>query len=129
MNANYKVTLAVIAGVAIGVAGATAIHAQQDNVAPAYLIAELEVTDSTAFQKYASSVPATLAPFGGHYLVRAGRTVTLEGDQPKRIAVLAFDSMEKARGWLESPAYQAIMPIRHSSAKTRSYLVEGIAPQ
>ena len=131
MNTNYKLTFAVIAGVAIGVAGAGAIHAQQYQVAPAYLIAEqLEITDSTAFQKYASSVPATLAPFGGHFLVRAGsRTVALEGDQPKPIVVLAFDSMEKARGWLDSPAYQAIMPIRHSSAKTRSYLVEGIVPQ
>ena len=68
MNTNYKLTFAVIAGVAIGAAGAGAIHAQQYQVAPAYLIAEqLEITDSTAFQKYASSVPATLAPFGGTF--------------------------------------------------------------
>ena len=117
-----------IAGVAIGVAGGTAIHAQQGKVAPAYIIAELEITDSTAFQKYASSVPATLAPFGGHYLVRAGRTVALEGDPPKRIVVVAFDSMEKARDFWDSPAYDAIKPIRHSSAKSRGYLVEGVVP-
>ena len=128
MNANYKVIFAGIAGVAIGVAGGTAIHAQQGKVAPAYIIAELEITDSTVFQKYASSVPATLAPFGGHYLARAGRTVALEGDPPKRIVVVAFDSMEKARDFWDSPAYDAIKPIRHSSAKSRGYLVEGVVP-
>jgi uncharacterized protein (DUF1330 family) len=115
--------------IAVGVAGATAIHAQQGKVAPAYLITELEVTDPTTFQKYASSIPATLAPFNGRYLVRSGRIVAGDSDPPKRVAVIAFDSMEKALGWYHSPAYEAIKPIRHSSAKSRGYFVEGVVPQ
>jgi uncharacterized protein (DUF1330 family) len=129
MKTNHKLTLAAISGVVIGVAGATVIHAQQIKTAPAYLVAELSVTDTTTFQKYASGVPATIAPFNGHYLVRAGKTETLEGEAPKRIVVIAFDSLEKARGWFDSPAYNAIKPIRHSSAMSREYLVEGVAPQ
>jgi len=130
MNANYKLTCAVIAGLALGVAGATAIYAQQGKVAPAYLIADVEVTDPTTFQKYVSGLPATLAPFNGRYLVRAGRTVTVESsDPPKRVVVIAFDSMEKALGWFDSPAYEAIKPIRHSSAKSRAFFVEGVVPE
>jgi uncharacterized protein (DUF1330 family) len=124
-----KMALAAISGIAIGIAGATVIHAQQAKTAPAYLIAELDVTDATTFQKYASGIPATIAPFSGRYLVRAGKTEALEGEPPKRIVVIAFDSLEKARGWFDSPAYDAIKPIRHSSAMSRDYLVEGVVPQ
>jgi uncharacterized protein (DUF1330 family) len=124
-----KLALAAMSGVAIGAVGATVIHAQQAKTAPAYLIAELDVTDATTFQKYASGVPATIAPFSGRYLVRAGKTETLEGEPPKRIVVIAFDSLEKARGWFDSPGYDAIKPIRHSSAMSRDYLVEGVVPQ
>jgi uncharacterized protein (DUF1330 family) len=129
MNTKHKLALAVIAGVGIGVAGATVIHGQQVKAPPAYVIGEVEVTDPTTIQKYLENAPATIAASGGHYLVRGGKAEALEGDAPKRIVVLAFDSAEKARGWYNSPAYEAIKPIRHSSAKTRAFIVEGVTPQ
>jgi uncharacterized protein (DUF1330 family) len=129
MKTNHELALAVLAGVAIGVAGATAIHAQQVKAPPAYVIAEVDVTDPTTFQKYAEKVPGTLAPFNGHYLVRGGKIQALEGEAPKRFVVIAFDNAEKAQGWEDSPAYEAIKPIRHSSAKSRVFIVEGVTPQ
>lgn len=129
MKTNHKLALAVLTGVVIGVAGARAIHAQQVKVPPAYVIAEVDVTDPAAFQKYAEKVPETLAPFNGRYLVRNGKIQALEGDAPKRLAVIAFDSAEKARAWDNSQAYQALKPIRQSSAKSRRFIVEGIVPQ
>jgi uncharacterized protein (DUF1330 family) len=129
MKMNHKLTLAVLAGVAIGVAGAAAIHAQQVKAAPAYVIAEVDVMDPTTFQQYAEKVPGTLAPFNGHYLVRGGKTHAIEGEAPKRFVVIAFESMEKAQAWEDSPAYDAIKPIRHSSAKSRVFIAEGLAPQ
>jgi uncharacterized protein (DUF1330 family) len=128
MKTNHKLALAVLAGVAIGVAGGSAIHAQQVKAAPGYVIAEVDVMDPTTFQKYAEKVPGTLAPFNGHYLVRGGKTQALEGEAPKRIVVIAFESMEKAQAWEDSPAYDAIRPIRHSSAKSRVFIAEGVAP-
>jgi uncharacterized protein (DUF1330 family) len=128
MKTNRKLALAVLAGVAIGVAGNSAIHAQQVKTAPGYVIAEVDVTDPTTFQKYAEKVPGTLAPFNGHYLVRGGKIQAVEGEAPKRFVVIAFESMEKAQGWEDSPAYDAIKPIRHSSAKSRVFITEGIAP-
>ena len=129
MKSNHKLAVAVLAGVSIGVAGAHALRAQQVKAPPGYVIAEVDVTDPDAYKKYAQQVPATVAAFDGHYLVRGGKIQAVEGEVPKRIVVIAFDSAEKARNWEYSPAYEAIKPIRHSAAKSRIFIVEGIAPQ
>ena len=129
MKTNHKLALAVLAGVSIGVAGARTIHAQQVKAPPAYIIAEVDVTDPTTMQKYGEKVPETLAPFEYHYVVRGGKTQSLEGEPPKRIIVTAFDSADQARAWYDSPAYAAIKPIRQSAAKSRIFIVEGLAPQ
>jgi len=129
MKSNHKLALAVLAGVSIGVAGAHAIHAQQVKAPSGYVIAEVDVTDPEAYKKYAEKVPATVAAFDGHYLVRGGKVQAVEGEAPKRIVVIAFDSAEKAHNWEYSSAYEAIKPIRQSSAKSRIFIVEGVAPQ
>jgi uncharacterized protein (DUF1330 family) len=131
---NHKLVLALaaLAGVSIGVAGAMAIHIAQEVKTPsAYWIAEVEVTDPATMQKYGEKVPETLAPFNGHYhyLVQGGKEQALEGEAPRGIVVIAFDSMEQARAWYDSPAYEAIKPIRQSAAKTRIFIAEGVAPQ
>jgi uncharacterized protein (DUF1330 family) len=130
LKTNYKLALAVLAGVSIGVAGAMAIQAQQVQTPPGYFIAEVEVVDLTAMQKYAAKVPETLAPFNHHYVIHSSKIQALEGEAPKGgIVVIAFDSAEKAREWYDSPAYAAIRPIRQSAAKSRILIVEGVAPQ
>jgi len=127
MKTNHKLMLAVLTGIVIGIAAATAIHAQQVKMAPGYIIAEVDVTDPATFQKYAEKVPGTVAPFNGHFLIRGGKFQAVEGEVPKRFTVIAFDSMEKAKAWEDSPAYEAIKPIRHSSAKSRVFIAEGVA--
>jgi uncharacterized protein (DUF1330 family) len=96
--------------------------------APAYLIVDVDVKDPDTFKRYAMAIPETLAPFGGRIIVRGGKTDVLEGAAPKRVVVIAFDSMEQAHGWWDSPAYAAIKPLRHSSAEARLFFVEGVAP-
>jgi uncharacterized protein (DUF1330 family) len=130
MKSNYKLMLVLLSGIALGGAGATAIHAQQAKVAPGYVVAEVEVNDTAAFAKYAAAVPGTLAPFNAKYVVRAGKITPVEGEAPKqRYIVIAFDSVEKAQAWEDSPAYEAIKPIRHASAHSRIFIAEGVAPQ
>lgn len=130
MKTNHKVAVAVLAGVLIGAAGKWALHAQQVKTPPAYVIAEVEVTDPVLMQKYGDKVPETLAPFDHHYVVRSARVQPLEGEPPRGgIVIIAFDSLEKAREWYDSPAYAAIRPIRQSAAKSRIFIVEGIAAQ
>jgi uncharacterized protein (DUF1330 family) len=130
MKTYYKLALAVLAGFMIGVAGARAIHAQQGKTPPAYVIAEVEVTDPTSLKKYSDKAPQMVASFNGHYVVRGGGKIqSLEGEPPKGfIVVIGFESAEKARDWYDSPAYAAIRPIRQSATKSRLFIAEGVAP-
>jgi len=95
---------------------------------PGYVIVEVRVTDAEAYREYTTAVPATLEPFGGRFIVRAGAYETLEGDwRPQRIVILEFPSAERARAWHDSPAYQAILPIRQQHARTQFLtVVEGV---
>jgi uncharacterized protein (DUF1330 family) len=135
MKTNLKMTLAVLAGFAIGTAAAKAIRGQQVKTAPAYVIAEVEkdptkTQDPTAAQKYAEEAPKTIAAFGGRYLIVSDKVQAVEGEAPKGyIVVIAFDSLEKARGWYYSPAYEAIKPLRQNSRKSRILIIEGVAEQ
>jgi uncharacterized protein (DUF1330 family) len=129
MKTNHKILLAVLVGAVIGIAGATAIHARQMKMLPGYVVAEVDVTDPATFQKYADKVPGTIAQYGGHYVIRGGKFDSIEGDAPKRFVVIQFDSVAKAKAWEDSPEYDAIKPIRHSSAKSRVFIVEGAAAQ
>jgi uncharacterized protein (DUF1330 family) len=128
MKTNQKLTLAVLAGCLVGWAGGI-IRAQQAKTPPGYVVAEVEVTDLATMQKYGEKVPETLAPFNHHYVVRSSKIQSLEGEPPKGLVVIAFDSLEKAREWYDSRAYQAIKPIRQRAANSRIFLVEGVAPQ
>jgi uncharacterized protein (DUF1330 family) len=121
--------LAVLVGAVLGAAGASVIHARQVKVLPGYVIAEVEVTDPATFKQYADKTPGTMAPFNGRYIVRGGKTLSVEGEPPKRFVVSVFDSFEKAKAWEDSPAYGAIKTIRQSSAKSRIFIVEGVAAQ
>ncbi len=129
MKTNYKIILGVLVGMVIGVAGASLIHAQQAKVLPGYVVAEVDVTDPAKFKEYGDKTPGTLAPFNGRYIIRGGKNLSIEGDAPKRFVVVQFDSFEKAKAWEDSPAYEAIKPIRHASAKSRVFIIEGTAPQ
>ena len=129
MKGNLKLLFAALVGVSIGVVCAMVIRAQQVKVAPGYIIAEVEVTDPATIQKYVAKLPETLAPFNHHYVVRGGKTQSLEGEPPKGIVIIAFDSVEKAREWYESPAYAAIKPLRLSAATSRLFIAEGVAPE
>ncbi|MGE5271452.1 MAG: DUF1330 domain-containing protein [Thiohalocapsa sp.] len=126
MHQAAKTIATLLAGFAPGAGAIQGLHAQGQKK-PAYVIAEVQVTDAGTFQQYASKVPETLQPYHGRYIVRAATPEAIEGDSPKgRVAVLAFDSLDDAKKWHDSPAYAAIVPIRHRSATTRAYFVEGV---
>ena len=129
MKTNWKLAFAVTVGVSLGFAGARALQGQQVKTPPGYVIAEVEVTDLPTMQKYGQQVPDTLAPFNHHYVVRSNKIQALEGEPPRGgVVVIAFDSVEKAREWYDSPAYAAIRPLRQSASKSRLFIVEGIVP-
>ena len=93
----------------------------------AYLIAEVEVTDPAVFEQYRAGVPATIAAYGGKYLVRGGALEALEGTwQPKRVIILQFDSMARLKEWYQSKEYAPLIALRKASAKTNVIAIEGV---
>ena len=130
MKTKFTVVLAVLAGVIIGALVVNGLHAQAPSASklPAFYIAEFEVTDPEGLKPYSARVASTLEPFGGRFIVRGGKIAPLEGEAPKgRIVIIAFESMEEAQAWYDSPAYQELKPIRHKAATSRVFIVEGTA--
>jgi uncharacterized protein (DUF1330 family) len=94
---------------------------------PAYLIVEIEVTDPVGYEEYKKQASATIQAQGGKYIVRGGKTEVLEGDwQPKRLVVLEFPSMDRAKEWLHCEEYREPRKLRQRTAKTNMILVEGV---
>ena len=94
---------------------------------PAYLIAEVDVTNPTAYEEYKKLAPAAIARHGGRYLVRGGASETLEGPaMTQRMVILQFESMEQARSFYHSPEYSAAREKRKDAATARFVIVEGL---
>jgi len=93
-----------------------------------YVVAEVEVTDAATYEEYRKLVPATIAKYGGKYLVRGGAVERKEGAwEPKRLVVLEFPSLEQARKWYVSPEYAPALALRLKAARSKVLLVEGAA--
>ena len=96
---------------------------------PAYLIADVEVTDAAGYEEYKKRVPATIAAYGGRYLARGGATETLEGTLSlNRSVILEFPSFERLKAWWSSPEYAPVKAIRERAAKSRLVAVDGLPP-
>ena len=94
-----------------------------------YVVAEVEVTDSAVYEEYRKLVPATVAKYGGKYLVRGGAVERKEGGwEPKRLVVLEFPSLDQARTWYHSPEYAPALALRLKAARSKVLLVEGAPP-
>ena len=94
---------------------------------PAYIIVDAEVTDPERYAEYRKAVPPTLAEHGGRMLVRGGEWELIEGDwKPKRVIVVEFPSVEKAKSWYASPAYAAARELRRGAANLNMIVVEGV---
>lgn len=92
----------------------------------AYLIGEIEVTDPAAYEDYRKQVGATVAKYGGRFVVRGGKVQALEGGwSPSRIVALEFASMEQAQKWYRSPEYAPLIALRQRASSGKLILVEG----
>ena len=127
MITQIKMALAMMVGIVIGSVGFGALHAQTKTPAAYWVTETLEMIDQAAFIKAVQAVPPTLQPFGGRYIALGGKIVPDKGPPPKRITIVAFDSLEKAQQWLSDPAAVAATTEVQKHAKTHSYVVEGIA--
>jgi len=93
----------------------------------AYVVVQVDVTDPVRYEDYKKMVPESLAKFGGRFVVRGGRTETLEGSwAPKRFVMVEFPDMERARAWWASADYAEAKALRQATSSTEMIVVEGV---
>jgi len=88
-----------------------------------------DVTVGPAIAEYLEHIDATLAPFGGRFIIHGADTHILEGPPPGTIVVIEFPDRPNAEGWYASDAYQAILPLRTESSTSTILLIDGVDPE
>ena len=92
-----------------------------------YIIVDVEITDEALFEEFAEKIVDVVDAYGGKYLVRGGDAEHITGDwAPHRVVVMEFESVGRAREWVNSPGYAALADIRVASATTNMIIVEGV---
>jgi uncharacterized protein (DUF1330 family) len=93
---------------------------------PAYIIADVKVTNPAGYEPYRPLAAASIARLGGRFVVRGGNAELLEGTpEPERVVVIEFPDADTARRWYRSEEYQQALKIRQANSTARLILVEG----
>ena len=93
----------------------------------AYVLVQVEVHDPARYEDYKRMVPPSLEKFGGRFLARGGATEALEGTwSPKRMVILEFPDVARAKEWWASEEYAAAKALRQATARTEMIVVSGV---
>jgi uncharacterized protein (DUF1330 family)/trans-aconitate methyltransferase len=88
-----------------------------------------EITDAEKVEQYRPLVGATVAQYGGRYLVLGGKHDAVEGDWRPGFAVLVeFPSLEQAYRWYESAEYRPLKALRVAGTRSNAVFFEGHRP-
>ena len=124
MTLKLNVIGIAVAAAALAVVGGAAAALQ--SVPKAYLLVQVDVTNPQQYGEYTKLSPGIIEKFGGRFLARGGRSVTLEGPPaPDRVVVIEFPSFERAQAFYNSPEYVSARKVRAGAAKAQFVLVEG----
>lgn len=95
---------------------------------PAYVIANIDVTDPEGYREYAEQVGATIAAHGGRYLARRSP----RGPRGRVAAAAAGDSRvpepRRRAAWYESEEYGPVKQIRLATSTGQVVITEGVVP-
>ncbi len=71
--------------------------------------------------------PGTIAQYGGRFIARAGEVVTLEGpEENRRLIILEFPSLAKAKAWYNSEEYQNAKKLRAGASTGSLVAIDGV---
>ena len=95
----------------------------------AYAIAHLRAVDAGAeIVEYLDRIDATLEPFGGRFIIHGATPEVREDEFPGTIVVIEFPDRAAATAWYDSPAYQAILPLRTQHSDGTAFIIDGVKP-
>ena len=95
---------------------------------PAYVLAHIDVKDPDRYKNYIQMSPESIHKYGGRFIARGGKVEVLEGTfQPKRMVLLEFPSVERAREWWASEEYRDAKALRQATSTGDLIVIEGLA--
>jgi uncharacterized protein (DUF1330 family) len=96
-------------------------------VSKGYLVLTEAVRDPEGMRAYGQAAAPTLDEHGATVLVVDRRPEVLEGEWPAtQTVVLEFESVDAARAWYTSGAYQAAAKLRHAAADSNAVILSGL---
>lgn len=84
------------------------------------------ITNTTEMETYRQMAPKAREGYEITPLAAYGKIDVLEGAEVDAIAINRFETMEEARSWYNSSAYQEALPHRHQGADYSVFIVEGV---
>lgn len=99
---------------------------------PAYLISQVEVLDTEAWEDYRRRAAPAIARYGGEYLVRGAPAQVVEADwppdepPPQIVIVVEFPTMAAMTAWYESPEYAEALAFRAAAVNRRMIFAAGV---
>jgi uncharacterized protein (DUF1330 family) len=100
---------------------------EKETAMPAYVISDVSLRNAEAVELYRTRAAASIAQYGGRYLVRGGAIEPLEGSwTPHAIIVVEFPDVERARRWYRSPEYASALAFRDAALSRNLILVDGV---
>ncbi len=93
-----------------------------------YLIADSEIHDPEAYEKYKEAAPQYVARHGREYCCRGGKFEVLVGDwNPTRLLVIKFPSRKAYDQFMADPDYKPWKELRESISTPKNILIlEGV---
>ena len=93
----------------------------------AYVIADVDVKDPVRYEDYRKMVLPTITAYGGRFLARGAKVDTLEGPwHPKRLVIVEFPSVERAKAWWASSVYAEAKALRQATSHGSLVVIEGV---
>jgi len=123
MRSRLALILAMLAGFALGAVAVQSVHAQRSGPGAYAIIDITEVDAPQSLNEVLPKLAPSVAAFGGKFVTRTENILGLDGVPPLRFFIIAFDNMEKAQSWNNSPAQTAINVVRIQATNSRSFVV------
>ena len=126
MRIQYAIALVIAFGLGLGAIASRGLAAQDKRTV--YVVTDVnEITDADGFKALVKMGPSSIVEVkyaDGRYLARTENIIALDGTAPKAFAIIAFDSVAKAKAYYDNMKQTTAM--RMKATKSRSFIVEGL---
>ena len=95
-------------------------------MAKGYIVADIHARDKEGFEKFREMAKPIVEEYGAKVLVRTPNAEAREGKKPGVVVIFEFESIDQARKFYESEAYQAAKAVRDKACDTDLFLAEGV---